>query len=57
MLLSVCNPSLCHLLPFHPVLCRVVTIKDFKLPGKYNKQAGNQTARDFFQFYISSIFQ
>ena len=31
--------------------------KDFKLPGKYNKQAGNQTARDFFQFYISSIFQ
>ena len=26
--------------------------EDFKLPGKYNKWAGNQTARDFF----SSIF-
>ena len=25
MLLSVCNPSLCHLLLFHPVLCWVVT--------------------------------
>ena len=22
-----------------------------KLPGKYNKKAGNQTARDFFRFY------
>lgn len=30
---------------------------DFKLPVKYNKQAGNQTAKDFFQFYFSSIFQ
>ena len=31
--------------------------KDFKLPGKYNQQAGNQTARDFFSFYFCSIFQ
>ena len=30
--------------------------KDFKLPGKYNKYAGNQTARDFFLCYFSSIF-
>ena len=29
---------------------------DLKLPGKYNKNAGNQTARDFFRFYFSSIF-
>ena len=29
--------------------------KDFKLLGKYNKQVGNQTARDFFWFYFSSI--
>ena len=27
-----------------------------KLLGKYNKEAGNQTARDFFWFYFSSIF-
>lgn len=26
------------------------------MPGKYNEQAGNQKARDFFQFYFSSIF-
>ena len=26
------------------------------LPGKYNKQAGNQIARDFFWFYFSFIF-
>ena len=31
--------------------------EDFKLPGKYNKQAGNQTARGFFWFYFSSVFQ
>ena len=30
--------------------------QDFKLPGKYNKQAGNQTAREFLWFYFSSIF-
>ena len=26
------------------------------LLGKYNKEAGYQTARDFFWFYFSSIF-
>ena len=26
------------------------------MSGKYNKYAGNQTARDFFWFYFSSIF-
>ena len=32
--------------------------QDFKFPGKYEykKQAGNQTAKDFFWFYFSSIF-
>ena len=30
--------------------------QDFKLPAKYNKKAGNQTARDFFRFCFSSIF-
>ena len=30
---------------------------DFKLLGKYNKYAGNQTARDLFWFYFSSIFR
>ena len=32
------------------------SVMDFKFPGKYNKLAGNQTARDLFWFYFSSIF-
>ena len=33
---------------------KVYSLKaDLKLPGKYNKQAGNQTAGDFFWFYFS----
>ena len=31
---------------------RVVTKNYFKLPGRYKKWAGNQTARDFFWFYF-----
>ena len=30
-------------------------LKDFKVPGKYNKKAANQTARDVFWFYGSSV--
>ena len=30
---------------------------DLELPGKYNKYAGNHTARDFFWLNFSSIFQ
>ena len=28
--------------------------QDFKLLGKYNQQAGNQIAKNFFWFYFSS---
>ena len=30
--------------------------KDFKLQGKYDKKARNQTARGFIWFYFSFIF-
>ena len=29
----------------------------FQFPGKYNKEAENQTARDFLWFYFSLFFQ
>ena len=32
-------------------------LKDFKVPGKYNKKAANQTARDVFWFFVSSVSQ
>ena len=37
-------------------ICRILPQgcqQDLKLPGKYNNQVGNQTARDFFWFYFS----
>ena len=42
-------------------LCAVLTCKAgmslrFQVARKYNKKAGNQTARDFFWFYFSSLF-
>ena len=32
-----------------------MSLRYFKLPGKYNKEAGNKTARDFLWFYFSSL--
>ena len=43
--------------PFIMGNCIVISgiLLRFQVAGKHHKQAGNQTARDFFWFYFSSI--